>query len=105
MLCLKTKYILLQGLTGLPVIESEDDVKTKYSKGSLEIGLDSLLQACNKHLLSLSIIDCSNLITDRSVFISFLSGRHPTGPKHSILGRDERRRRVGVLLCVKTAST
>lgn len=90
--CTSVKHLTLKNLSPRDQRQTEaDDVYQSSIRGSLEMGLERLLQVCESTLLSLSIIDCGTLLTDKSIWLAscysrmlrsveYLSSSFPLGP-------------------------
>ncbi|XP_041369946.1 uncharacterized protein LOC121383914 [Gigantopelta aegis] len=69
--CTQLESLTLEGLQGRRRCpdESDEDYRRK-TKGCLEPGMEDLLKVCQDSLTSLHIIDCGNLLTDKSLWLT-----------------------------------
>ncbi|XP_072168092.1 uncharacterized protein [Diadema setosum] len=91
--CSQLKWLVLERLS--PRERRKDERVDTYQKkirGTLEPGLEELLQASGDELLTLKIVDCPNIITERVLWlcschcrnlrsVTYISSSDPVGPE------------------------
>ncbi|CAH1783173.1 unnamed protein product [Owenia fusiformis] len=75
--CTQLQSLTLEGLRPRQRIQSESiDVYLRNTRGCLENGLEQLFKSVQHTLISLRIIDCSNMLTQRCLWLASCYCRH-----------------------------